>query len=78
MGVDLGGKGWYFTKSLVGVQHTMKKWTQSDMSLYKNEVSIFFRTMEKGVKKIKIQEKIFCKMLQNCPMTDFSEKLYQI
>ncbi len=36
------------------------------------------RTMKKGDNKIKNQEGIFCKMLQNCQMADFSETLGQL
>ncbi len=36
------------------------------------------RTMKKGVNKIEHQEEIWYKMVQNCQMAEFSEKLGQL
>ncbi len=61
-----------------GIQHTMKKWTQQDLLFCKNEGSNDLMTMKKGVNKIKNQGENWYKLLQNCQMRDFCEKIDQL
>ncbi len=65
----------YFIKLLVGVQHVMKKWIQSDLWNCKNEGSKRFKNNEKWVNKIENQGEIWYKLLKNGKMTDFGETL---
>ncbi len=56
----------------------MKKWTQQDLLFCKNEGSNDLMTMKKGVNKIKNQGENWYKLLQNCQMRDFCEKIDQL
>ncbi len=47
------------------VQHTKKKWTQSDLNFYKNEGSKNLKLMEKGVNWIENEGKIDTKCLKS-------------
>ncbi len=47
------------------VQHTKKKWTQSDLSFCKNEGSKFLKSMETGVNWIENEGKIDSKRLKS-------------
>ncbi len=55
----------------------MKKWAQSDLRFCKKKKirSKWSKNNEKGVNKIENQGESRYKMLQNCQMTDFDEKL---
>ncbi len=51
--------------TIASVQHTKKKWTQSDLSFCKNEGSKNLKLMEKGVNWIENEGKIDTKCLKS-------------
>ncbi len=61
----LGGGGVLHQMFGTRVQHTKKKWTQSDLSFCKNEGSKHFKLMEKVVNWIENEGKIDTKCLKS-------------
>ncbi len=56
----------------------MKKWSQSDLRICKNEVSKTFKRNEKWGQLDRKSSKNWYKMCQYCQKTDFGEKIYQL